>query len=91
MLKNAIWIFAVTLLILIFFLPAFTAMQDKKQKNLKYQEQIRQLHDRSTELTEEKRLLEEDPDYLEKVAREKMGIVREGEFVYRLTPMNKEE
>jgi cell division protein FtsB len=34
---------------------------------------------------EEKRLLEEDPAYLEKVGREKMGLIRKGEVVYKIS------
>ncbi len=67
-------------------------MQDLKQKNLDYKRQLEQLQQKSAELKEEKRLLENDPVYLEKVAREKMGLIREGEVVYKITPvgMNKE-
>lgn len=88
MLKNAIWLFAVTLIVFIYFLPSYTKMQDLKQKNHDYAQQIRALMAQNAKLLEEKRLLETDPVYLEKVAREKMGLVREGETVYKIMPMN---
>ena len=86
MIKSAIGLFILTILVLIIFLPSYTKMQDLKQKNLDYKKQIEQLQQKSAELKEEKRLLETDPVYLEKVAREKMGLIREGEVVYKITP-----
>ena len=92
MIKNAIGLFFLTIFVLIVFLPSYTKMQDLKQKNTDYRRQIEQLQQKSVELKEEKRRLEKDPVYLEKVAREKMGLIREGEVVYKITPVlvNKE-
>ena len=92
MIKSAVGLFILTIIVLIIFLPSYTKMQDLKQKNLDYKRQIEQLQQKSAELKEEKRLLESDPVYLEKVAREKMGLIREGEVVYKITPatVNKE-
>ena len=92
MIKSAVGLFVLTIIVLIIFLPSYTKMQDLKQKNLDYKRQIEQLQQKSAELREEKRLLETDPVYLEKVAREKMGLIREGEVVYKITPVtvNKE-
>ena len=88
MLKNALWLFAIATIILLFFLPSFTMMQDHRQKNLEYEKKISVLQKRNRELEEEQRRLIEDPVYLERVARERMGLLREGERVYRLTPVN---
>lgn len=84
MLKNALWLFAAATIILLFFLPSFTMMQDHRQKNLEYGKRIAELQRRNEELKEEKRRLIEDPVYLERVARERMGLVREGEKVYKM-------
>ena len=54
-------------------------MQDHRQKNLEYEKKIVELQRRNEELKEEKQRLIEDPIYLERVARERMGLVREGE------------
>lgn len=91
MLKNAIWLFITATLVLSVFLPSFTKMQDIKQRNSEYLKEIQALRVENAGLREEKRLLEEDPVYLEKVAREKMGLAREGEVVYRLIPANREK
>ena len=87
MLKNAIGLFVVTIIIFFLFLPSYTRMQDLKQRNTEYKKQIEILQARNTQLKKEKALLENDPVYLEKVAREKMGLVREGEVVYKLVPV----
>ncbi len=87
MLKNAIWLFILTIVIFVVFLPSYTQMQDLKQKNAEYKRQIEQLLVKNAQLKEEKRLLQEDPVYLEKVAREKMGLIREGEVVYKIMPV----
>ena len=86
MLKNAILLFVFALVILMLFLPTFARMQDIKQKDLEYQTRISSLEQENIQLKEERRLLEEDPVYLERVAREKMGLIRAGEVVYKLPP-----
>lgn len=91
MLKNALWLFCFATLILVFFLPSFSIMQDHRQKNVENERKIAGLKEKNKKLEEERRLLEEDPVYLERVAREKMGLVREGEMIYRLTPEEKQK
>jgi len=91
MLKNAFLLFAVAFMILIVFLPSFTKWQDVKQKDLEYQARIAELEQEKAKLEEERKRLEGDPDYLERVAREKMGLIREGEVVYQLTPEGEKE
>ena len=84
--KNPILLFVLALLILIAFLPSYTKMQDLKARNLRYEEEIQALVKERDRLIYEKQRLEDDPEYLEKVAREEMGLIRKGEKVYRLVP-----
>ena len=70
------------------FLPSYFRMRDLQQTNQDYKQQIRQLAQKNDELVKERERLIEDPTYLEKVAREKMGLGRKGEVILRLTPMN---
>ena len=86
MLKNAIWLFGFAVVMLIAFLPSYTKMQDLKIKNYEYVNRIEVLTKRNAQLQEEMRLLTTDPEYLEKVARQKMGLIRPGEKVYRMVP-----
>ena len=86
MLKNAIWLFVFTVVMLAVFLPSYAKMQALKKKNRDYAAQIEFLTKRNQQLEEEKVLLETDPAYLEKVGREKMGLIRQGEKVYKIVP-----
>ncbi len=86
MIKNALWIFVFAIGMLVVFLPSYTTMQDLQQRNHEYEQQIAYLKAKQIKLIEEKRLLLEDPVYLEKVAREKMGLIKEGEVIYKITP-----
>src|SRR5438094_466475 len=84
MIKNAVWLFCFAIIAFIIFLPSYTKMQDLRQKNIEYAAEIKELKIQHANLKREKMLLEQDPIYLEKVAREKMGLIREGEVVSRM-------
>ena len=84
MLKNAFLLFVFAFAILMMFMPTFARMQDLNQKDMEYQTRISTLEKENIRLKEERRLLEDDPAYLEKVAREKMGLIRKGEVIYKL-------
>ena len=86
MLKNAIWLFGVAIFAFLVFLPSYAKMQDLKKINQEYKQQVADLQNENAQLREERRLLNEDPDYLEKVAREKMGLIKEGEVIYKIVP-----
>ena len=86
MIKNGIFLFILAFFVLAVFIPSFSKMQDLRARNDQLQAQIELLKVQNADLTEEKRMLEDDPVYFERVAREKMGIVKEGEVVYRLIP-----
>lgn len=88
MLKNALGLFVAAIVALMVFLPSYTQMQDLRAKNDAFQKQIDDLTSQNKSLRQERLLLERDPVYLEKVARERMGLVREGEVVYKLVPVN---
>jgi len=82
--KNAIQIFIAAAIILVVFLPSYSVMQKKKERIQEYEEQIVNLEKKNTDLLKEKQRLEDDPVYLEGVARERMGLMREGEVIYRI-------
>jgi len=46
-------------------------------------EDIKRLQEGNKDLREEVKLLKTDPDYIEAYAREKLGLVKEGEIIYR--------
>ena len=84
--RNGIWLFAFALALLIIFVPSYNKIQILKAKNALYEAQIEELTRKNKEFAEEKRLLETDTVYLEKVAREKMGLARDGEVIFRVVP-----
>jgi hypothetical protein len=59
-------------------------MQDLHEKNRVYEKRISDLEKDNTRLEDERRRLTDDPAYFEKVAREKMGIIRDGEVIYKV-------
>ena len=75
--------------IVVVFLPPFAKYEELKFKNKKMEEEIATLKQEMERLTEEKRLLETDINYIEKKAREKIGIVRKGEIVMKGVPVSK--
>lgn len=71
---------------LVIFLPSFAKIQELRQKNKELEANIKRLDKENLALSQEKEKLEKDPEYLERVAREKLGIVKKGEIVYRIVP-----
>ncbi len=86
--KNAITLFVFSLVILIIFIPSYTKLEELRQRNFDLKRKMLELEAKHEELLREKRRLEYDPEYLEHVAREKMGLGREGEVIYRMMPAN---
>ena len=74
---------------IVIFLPPFAKYQELRYKNKKLEERLEGLKTENERLTEEKRLLETDINYVEKKAREKIGVVRKGEIVMKEVPVKK--
>ena len=91
MLKNALSQFILTVIILALFLPSYSTMQDLKQKNLEYAHRITALEEKNKKFEEERHLLQTNPDYVEKVGRETMGLIRPGETVYKIVPVQQKQ
>ena len=71
--------------LLIIFLPSLAKYQELKVKNNRLEERINFLSRDNKRLEEEKLRLETDITYIEKKAREKLGVVRKGEIVLKDT------
>jgi len=91
MLKNALSLFILTVVILVLFLPSYSTMQDLKQKNSEYARRITALEEKNKRFEQERYLLQTDPDYVEKVGRETMGLTRPGETVYKIVPVQAQQ
>jgi cell division protein FtsB len=61
-----------------------------KQRIAHLDSEISVLEEKNRNLMEEIEALKKDPFYLEKLARE-MGFVKEGEVIYKVTGIEKEE
>ena len=77
--KNIIIILIAVITILAVFLPGYTKLQDLIAENKRLERRIDKLQESVQILGEEKNRLENDITYIEKIAREKMGLVKEGE------------
>ena len=74
-----------TALACIIFLPEYSALNRLREENDHYKKRIELLENRNDGLKEELVKLREDPNYVERKAREKLGIVKKGEVIYRPT------
>lgn len=75
--------------LVVVFLPPFAKYQELKYKAGKLEERINAVRAENKRLAEEKRRLETDIVYIEKKAREKIGVVRKGEIVLKESPEKK--
>jgi len=88
MLRRLLFLIAVIVVAWVIFLPAYSRLEDIKRKNLELEKRIAELVEDNKKLREEQRMLKNNPEYLEKVAREKMGLIKDGESIMRITPEN---
>ena len=88
-LRKAFWLFGLSVFLLIIFLPGYTKLQDLRDKNRDLEAQIKHLSVNNVLLQQELSQIENDPLYQEKIAREKMGVVRKGEVPIKIIPENK--
>ncbi len=87
--KKTFWIFGVALFLLVIFLPGYTKLQELKDKNRELETKIKQLHIENALLDQEIKRVETDPLYQEKIARERLGVVRKGEVPVKIVPEEK--
>ena len=71
--------------LLIIFLPGFSRLQKLRAKNKALNHEIVRLNKENQDLENQIELLETDPFYIEKKARDKLGIGKEGEIRYKVT------
>jgi len=89
-LRKAFWIFGVTVFLLVIFLPGYTKLQELRDKNRSLEVKIKQVSVDNVLLQEEIKRIASDPVYQEKIAREKMGVVRKGEIPIKILPRGKD-
>ncbi len=70
-------------IITVVFLPGFSKLQKMREKNRNLERRIEILTKANEELRQEKEKLENDPSYIEKIAREKLGMTRKNEIILK--------
>lgn len=68
------------------YFPAISRYRELKAQEEKITRDISDLDQRIEGLLEERRLLKSDLNYLEKVIREELGLVKPGEIIYKMIP-----
>lgn len=68
----------------IIFIPGYTKLLSLKNENRNLAQQIKHLKRTNQGLEKELNLLAEDKEYIEKIAREKLGLTKEGEIIYKI-------
>ncbi|MDD5692218.1 MAG: septum formation initiator family protein [Candidatus Omnitrophica bacterium] len=83
-LRKAFWLFGLAVLLLVLFLPGYTKLRELRVKNRRLEEQFRRMAVENSLLQEELKRVQNDPVYQEKIARDKMGVVRKGEIPVKI-------
>ena len=81
--KIAFYLAGLAIMLAIVFLPGYSSLHKLREENEQLQRRIKLLESHNDQLEAELGRMKQDPDYVEKVAREKLGIVKEGEIIYR--------
>lgn len=89
--KLVIYLLAAAVTLLIVFLPGISQLHELREKNEELLRRVEELKAANAALREEKELLLNDPVYLEKVARQRLGMAREGEIIYKVVPAEGEK
>jgi cell division protein FtsL len=82
--KNLILFFAVVIILILIFFPGFSKYQKLSSEQRSLKKRIEELEEANRRLEEEKYKLENDIEYIERRAREKLGIVRKDEIPYKI-------
>jgi cell division protein FtsB len=81
--KGLIFKLALIGLFIAVFLPGFLRLSGLKAKNRDLEKRIEMLEKANDQLRVEKEKLEKDPSYVEKIAREKLGLAGKDEIVLK--------
>ena len=87
--KRALFLLAVAVFLLAVFLPGYTKLQELRDKNRELEGKVKKLRVENSLLEEELKRVEHDPLYQEKIARERLGVVRKGEIPVKVVAAEK--
>lgn len=89
-LQKTWWVLFIAIIAIIVFLPGYSKLQSLSKRNLELNQKIVELRRDNVTLKTNIERLKNDPFYVEKVAREKMGVVKKGEIVYKIVDEKKD-
>ena len=89
--KKLILFFILVIILLLIFLPGFSRYQKLLSEQKGLEQRIEELEGANRRLEEEKYKLETDIEYIERKAREKLGVVRKDEIPYKIIEEGGEE
>ena len=78
-------------LLTVVFLPGYSRLKKLRRENNELQKRIKLLEEHNDVLKEEISSFQQDPEYIEKKAREKLGVIKKGEIIYRPSSAAREE
>ena len=78
-------------IITVFFLPLISKRREITAKNNKVQQRLRSQQEKNKKLLEEKDKMENDPFYVEQIARQELGVIREKEVLYKVVNGSEKE
>lgn len=88
---SVVWVVAVVAAVAgagYFFWPEFGKLEELRQEEKKLRVRIEVEEKKNQLLRKEEEDLRGNPDYVEKVAREKLGLIKQGEIVYKFDDEN---
>ena len=85
-LRKAFWLFGISVFLLILFFPGYTKLQQLRDKNRELEIKLKKVYVDNALLAQELERIQNDPVYQERIARDKMGVVRKGEIPIKIVP-----
>lgn len=87
--RSVVKFFVILGAIVLIFVPSFARYQELCYKNRALENRIKAIREEIKKLEAERIRLQTDISYIEKKARDRMGVVRKGEIVMKKTPAKK--
>jgi cell division protein FtsB len=88
--RNLSWFLAAALALLllqdIFGAHGLVAMRRSQDEAERIQKEIKQINEENSRLEGHVKKLKTDPQSIERIAREEMGLARPGEYIFKLPP-----
>lgn len=81
--RIALHIAVLLTVLCIIFLPGYSELHKLREDNDQLKRRIVLLEEHNDQLKEEMQKMKQDPGYIEKKARKKLGIVKKGEIIYK--------